>query len=44
MILLAFLAIGVWFRNRSWYRQLVVIPFSLLIALVGLYWFIERLA
>ena len=44
VILLAFLAIGVWFRNRSWYRQLVVIPFSLLIALVGLYWFIERLA
>lgn len=44
VILLAFLAIGVWFRNRPWYRRLVVIPFSLLIALVGLYWFIERLA
>ncbi|MEJ2321663.1 MAG: HupE/UreJ family protein, partial [Gammaproteobacteria bacterium] len=44
VILLAFLAIGVWFRNKPWYRRFVVIPFSLLIALVGFYWFIERLA
>jgi hydrogenase/urease accessory protein HupE len=44
VILLAFLALGLWFRNRSWYRQLVVIPLSLLIALVGLYWFVERVS
>ncbi|MEL6536435.1 MAG: HupE/UreJ family protein [Bacteroidota bacterium] len=32
-----------WFvRNKSWYRQWVQIPASLMIALVGLFWFIER--
>ena len=29
-------------RNRSWYRQRVVIPFSLAIACVGLFWTVER--
>lgn len=33
----------VWFiRNKSWYRQRVQIPASIMIALVGLFWFIER--
>ena len=33
----------VWFiRHKSWYRRRVQIPASLLIALVGLFWFIER--
>ena len=27
-----------WFRNRNWYRRAIVIPASLLIAAVGLYW------
>lgn len=32
-----------WFiRHKSWYRQWIQIPASLLIALVGLFWFIER--
>lgn len=35
----------VWFiRNKSWYRQRVQIPISLLIALVGLFWFVQRVA
>jgi hypothetical protein len=38
---LAFLAVG-WFRNRTWYRKSIVIPLSALIALVGLYWCVER--
>lgn len=29
-------------RNKTWYRKRVQIPASLLIALVGFYWFIER--
>jgi len=29
-------------RNKSWYRQRVQIPASLIIALVGLFWFVER--
>lgn len=37
----AILAIG-WFRNRTWYRRVLIQPISLGIALVGLYWAIER--
>lgn len=43
VILLAFLLVGVWFRTKSWYRNIIVIPFSLMIAVVGFYWFIERI-
>jgi hypothetical protein len=38
---LAFLAVGL-FRNRAWYRQAVVVPASLAIAAVGVYWSIQR--
>jgi hydrogenase/urease accessory protein HupE len=40
---LAFLAVGLWFRNTSWYRSGIIIPGSLMIALTGLYWTLERL-
>lgn len=39
---LALLAVGVWFRDRSWYRARVVVPASVLIAATGAYWTIER--
>ena len=39
---LAFLAVGLWFRDRPWYRARVVIPGSLLIAAVGGWWTITR--
>jgi len=32
------------FTNKSWYRQRVVIPASLLIAAIGLYWTVIRLS
>lgn len=38
----AFLVVGA-FRNRSWYRSRIVIPASLAIALVGLFWAVERI-
>ncbi len=41
VIALAFGAVG-WWRNRSWYRQRVVVPASLAIAATGLYWAIQR--
>ncbi len=42
LVLLAAAAL-VWFiRNKSWYRQRIQIPASIMIALVGLFWFIER--
>jgi len=37
----AFAAVG-WWRERPWYRRRVVVPASLAIGLVGLYWAIER--
>jgi len=44
VILTAFLLVGVWFRKKAWYRQRIVIPGSLLIAAVGLYWFVQRIS
>ena len=41
---LAFLAVGMWLGEKPYYRRLVVIPGSLLISLVGLYWTGERLS
>ncbi len=41
VILLALLCVG-WWRNRSWYRSVVVVPGSLLISLTGAYWVWER--
>ena len=38
---LAFLAVG-WFRERRWYRARVVVPSSVAIAAVGLFWSVER--
>ncbi len=44
VIALAFLAIGVWFHKQPWYRRVVVVPGSVVIALVGSYWLVERIA
>ena len=42
VIAAAFLVIGLPFRRKPWYRQRIVIPGSLLIAAVGLFWFVQR--
>jgi hypothetical protein len=42
VILAAFLAFGLPFRRKPWYRQRIVIPGSLVIAGIGLYWSIQR--
>ena len=42
VIALAFLAVGIWGYNRDWYRPRVVVPASAAIAVVGLYWTVER--
>jgi len=42
VISLAFLAVGMWFRNKPWYRSRISIPASLVIAIIGAYWFFER--
>jgi len=42
IIAAAFVATGLWFRHKVWYRKAVVIPSSVIIALVGAYWTVER--
>lgn len=43
IILMGFLAVGFWFRNHDWYRNIVITPGSALIALTGLYWTYDRI-
>lgn len=44
VILLAFLAVGVWFSKKPWYRRVIVETGSAAIAVIGLYWTFDRLA
>ena len=43
IILILFCAISYWFRNKIWYRNLITLPFSSVVGLVGLFWFFERI-
>lgn len=38
----AFLTVGYWFGRKRWYRAVIAIPASALIASVGAYWSIQR--
>jgi len=42
VILICFLLVGFWFRHKSWYRQRITIPGSLIVGAFGLFWFVER--
>ncbi|MEL7258458.1 MAG: HupE/UreJ family protein [Pseudomonadota bacterium] len=42
VIALAFLAVGLWFGQKDWYRARIAIPASVIIALIGAYWSFER--
>jgi hydrogenase/urease accessory protein HupE len=39
----AFLLVGYWFSKKSWYKQRITNPASIIIAVVASYWFIQRL-
>lgn len=43
VILAAWLCIGLWFWKKPWYHKRVVMPLSVLIGLVALYWTVERI-
>ena len=43
VIAVCYLAVGLWFSGRPWYRRVIVYPVSLAIALVAAYWFFERI-
>ncbi len=42
IILLCFLLVGFWFAGKEWYRRIIVIPASSVIALIGAFWVVER--
>lgn len=42
VITAAFLLVG-WFRHRPWYRRVIVLPASAVIALVALFWTFQRI-
>lgn len=42
VITLAFLAVGLWFGKKHYYRNFIAIPASLAIAAVGAFWTFER--
>lgn len=42
VIAIAFALTGLWFRSRVWYRPRIVVPASIVIACIGLYWTVER--
>lgn len=42
VIAIAFLAVGLWFGRRGFYRRLIAVPASGAIALIGAYWVVER--
>jgi hypothetical protein len=42
VITAAFLVVG-WWRNRTWYRPVIVIPASALIAITGVFWTVQRI-
>ena len=41
VVLICFALVG-WFQRRAWYRSAIVVPASVFIALVGLYWSVDR--
>jgi len=43
VIAVAFALVG-WFRNRPWFRARIAIPCSLVIAAIGLFWAVQRIA
>lgn len=43
IIAICFFGFGLWFRNKDWYRSVIVVPVSMFIAAVGLWWAFERI-
>ena len=42
VILTAYFTFGKWFSDKNWYRKGIIIPLSLCISCIALYWTIER--
>ncbi len=44
VILLCWLAFGLWFSDKTWYRTRIVQPLSVLIGLIAIFWTIQRVS
>jgi hypothetical protein len=44
VILCAYFLFGMWFGDKPWYRKRIVIPLSVIIAFIALYWTVQRVA
>lgn len=44
VIAAAFLAVGLWFGGKAWYRRLIATPASVAIAVTGTIWVVQRVA
>ncbi|HID36104.1 MAG TPA: HupE/UreJ family protein, partial [Ghiorsea sp.] len=44
IIVIAFVSVAYWFRQKAWYRKAVVIPASFMISVIGLIWTYQRIA
>ena len=42
VIAVCFLAVGIWFKQKTWYRNAITIPASVVIAIIASYWLVER--
>lgn len=42
VIAVAFALVGFWFGGKDWYRRIIAIPASVFIAIIGSYWFVQR--
>ena len=42
VIVACFLLVGFWFRDKPWYRSVITIPISIVVATIGGYWFLQR--
>jgi hydrogenase/urease accessory protein HupE len=44
VIAAAFFAVAAWYRDKPWYRARFVVPASAIIAAIGLFWTVQRIA
>ncbi len=43
IILIAYFVIGKWFSQKPWYHKRIVVPLSIMIAVIAFYWTVERI-
>ena len=44
ILIVAYVSLTVWFSDQAAYKRFVTVPGSLIIGLIGLFWFVERMA